>query len=235
MITKINNFYRYNDKLMYISDDFIGFDPLISKELHFEKLDKVNERKQFGTKVRVEEFRIDNCPYSAILVNFLTGGPSKSFKKIEILKNGRTIITYETGNRGLGFLYKAGCNFFVDNKDAYLIDIANFQESNTTRDDLATDYFKLFKFNQMVIPSINESRIIENSLTEGVTYYKEEVEFLRQADWVARANFDGQQFYFSKTSIHGFERTFNGKYIKTKGKRVLEKVEIKVSNETFIF
>ena len=235
MITKINNFYHYNDKLIYVCDDFIVYDPVISKELHFENLDVVNKQKQFGTKVKGEEFRIDNYPYSAILVNFLTGGPLKSFKRIEILKNGRTIITYETGNRGLGFVYKDGNTFFVDEKNAYLIGDANAPKAAGSIDDLTNDYFNLFMFTQIVIPTIDECKIIENSLTKDVTYYKEEIEFLRQTDWTAEANFDGQQLHFSKTSIPGFERTPNGKFMKEKGKRVLEKIEIKINNETFSF
>lgn len=224
-----DNFYLLDNELLYISDEFIGYNPVISKGLNFESMIGTNGKAIFDTNVKVDQFEMGGVPFTAILISFLSSGPLRGYKRIEILKNGQPIINYESGGYGHGTNYKKGLRFFISDDNAYLI--ADGQSlKDTTYDkfykDISPGYYHLLVFANIVIPIIQDRKPVENSLSENVTYYKEEIEFLRQPDWTAEANFNDQKLHFSKSSVLDFGRTPNGKFVKEKGKRVLDKVDV---------
>ena len=46
MIQKFNDFYLLDDTLLYVCDDFIGYNPVISKGLSFESMIGVNGKAE---------------------------------------------------------------------------------------------------------------------------------------------------------------------------------------------
>ncbi|MEO7044253.1 MAG: hypothetical protein ABI091_03025 [Ferruginibacter sp.] len=229
MIQKFNDFYLLDNKLLYVCDDFIGYNPIITKGLDFEKMTGHDRKPTFGTKVKVDKFEIDDEPFTAILISFLYSGPLRGYKRIEILKNGHSIINYESGGYARVTNYKKGNQFFINNNKAYFIaDGQTLKDSETGKfyEGISPGNNHLFLFENIVIPMIQDRNPVENSLSKNGTYYKEEIEFLRQTDWTAEAIFNDQKFNFSKSSVLDFGSTPYGKYKKEKGKRVLDKVHV---------
>ncbi len=229
MIEIFNDFYLLDNKLLYVCDDFIGYNPVISKGLSFERMTGHDRKPTFGTKVKVEQFELDDEPFTAILISFLYAGPLRGYKRIEILKNGRFIINYEAGGYGHGSSYKKGNQFFITNNMAYLIaDGQSLKDKETGKfyEDISPGNNHLFVFENIVIPILQDRKPDVNTFAINGTYYKEEIELHRQTDWTAEAIFNGQKFNFSKSSILDFGRTPNGKFKREKGKRVLDKVDV---------
>ena len=116
-IKELRDFYLFNDKLLYVSKEFIGYDPLISKGLSFEK----SERGAAET-TRHDTFEMGGPTlFYAMLSSFICGGPLRGHERIKILKNGRTIINYEWGSRGHGTIYTGGNDYKIENRDAFLV------------------------------------------------------------------------------------------------------------------
>lgn len=233
MIQKLNDFYLLDDKLLYVCDDFIGYNPVISKGLNFESMITVDGKPVFDTKVKVDQFETSGEHFTAILISHLSSGPLKGFKRIEILKNGQSIINYESGGYGHGTNYKKSTRFFISNDKAYLISEGNSLKDTTTGKfykDISPGYYHLFVFENIVIPIIQKRKTTEDSLSKNTTYYKEEIEFLRQTNWTAKVIFNEKKYHLSKSSVLDFSRNLNGKFMKEKGKRVLDEVDVMVKD-----
>jgi len=114
-IKELRDFYLLDGKLLYVSEEFIGFNPLISKGLSCER------NKKSGTTIKLDEFKISGSSFNAVLTNFMDWGPLRGYRRAEILKNGHTIINYEHGGMGHGSNYCKGNYLYVKNENAFLL------------------------------------------------------------------------------------------------------------------
>ncbi len=118
-IIKLRDFYLFDNKLLYISEEFLGFDPLISKGLSYCIL-----KGKCGTKVKLDEFKMGNSSFNTILTRFVDYGPLRGYQRAEIFKDGKNIINYEHGGMGYGSNYNKGGFFMVENKEITHISIS---------------------------------------------------------------------------------------------------------------
>lgn len=240
MIQKLNDVYLVNDKLLYVSDDFIGFDPIISEGLNFERMIGSNNSIPKSTKVKVEDFKIEGQEYTAILLSVLTHGPLKGYKRIEILLNGKLIINHQYGSHGFGCNYREGRKFLIKNDVAFVILEGNqFKEKKTGLNLLPTDItsgdFHLLKFNNFILPKELEPEIIQHKLEDKKLYEPKDIEFLRQVDWTAVGKIDEEVIEFVQTSIHNMNLSPNGKFEVGGNKNYLHQLEINFKQEQFTF
>jgi len=193
------DFYLLDGKLLYVSREFIGFDPVISKGLSCER------NKKSNTTIKLDEFKLGDSSFNAILTNHISWGPLSGYRRAEILRNGRTIINYEHGGMGHGSNYCKGNYFHLENGNAFLLkngyalrDVSTGKiYSNLNHDN---DY--LFWFKDVVIPIAGKLWPVDGSaLDYDKIYHRAEIEPLRQIQWDAHVNFNSQHIYIKKTAV----------------------------------
>lgn len=232
MITELRDFYLLNDKLLYARRDFIGFNPTISKGLIHDKPNKS------GKKVKLDEFEMRGSSFTVILTYFIDWGPLKGYERVEILKNGRTIICYESGSKGYGYKYSDGNYFFVENENAYLI-AQGYAMINPKTDKIYLDFDKesyyFFWFDNIIIPNKHERDFERKNIPVKEIYTRQEIESLRQIDWEANANFNNTNLQITHSSIPGFSQSLwrldgHEEFRKNKNSEVLWKTEITINH-----
>lgn len=226
---ELRDFYLLDDKLLFVCDDFIGFNPTISEGLTFKK------RKYSGTKVKVQEFEMHGSSFIAILPQFIDWGPLRGYRRVEILKNGRTIIRFERGGKGHGSIYFEGNEFHVEYGNAYLISEGysmRYLNSDRIYKDLKAENFYLLWIKGIVVPKKSVRNIAAIGLDQKGIFTSQEIEPFRQLEWEANVQFNNQNINIVKTSIPGFmnTRTYNGLYEfkLCKNSTTLNKIEIKL-------
>lgn len=203
-VIKLRDFYLLDNKLLYLSREFIGFDPLISKGLSYNLA-----KGKCSTKIKCDEFKMGGSSFNSILTSFCDYGPLRGYERVEILKNGKTIINYEDGGMGYGSNYRKGSCFSVENEDAYLIkDGHSMRDSSTDKiysgfsaDD---EYFLWFK--DIVIPQNRAGK--KSILKSGMKYSHSEIESLRDIIWEANVNYNGHKIYIKETGVTNCLRTY---------------------------
>lgn len=205
MLKELSDFYLLDDKLLYAHKGFIGYNPAISKPLTHESPDTVYP------KVKVEEFEMQGSSFTVILIFFRASGPLRGYKRIEVIKNGRTIIRYEVGSKGFGSNYWEGNYFLVGDDNAYLVARgSSLMEDYKTRkiyNGLDRDSYYFFWFSDIVIPTAEEAEVNYDSFPEDRIYKRSEIEHLRRVEWHAKANFNNHEIDISRSSIPGFWQT----------------------------
>lgn len=199
-IKELYNFYLLDNKLIYISDEFIGFDPLISKGM-------IHKRKETGagTNIILDNFKMDGSLFDAILIDYINWGPVRGYVRTEILKDGHTIINMEHGGMGHGSNYWKGDDFLVAYDNAYLVKRGYAMQDKSTHEiynDLSSDNSYFFWFKNIVIPTKSKSWPIDGSaLVWNKKYTLAEIEPFRQVKWEAQVNFNNHDFTIQKTAI----------------------------------
>lgn len=194
-------FYLFDDKLLYVSRDFIGYNPAI-KDLNYKTPDKL------GTEVKVDEFEMRGSSFKSILTTFFDCGPYRGYTRIEIIKNGRKIIQYERGGSAFGMNYTRGKDFFVEADNGYLITRGNYLKSFET-DKIYNDFnvysYYFLWFTNSVIPTKTKKRVVNyDSLPEKEIYEISEIEHLRQVIWHGKIIINNHEIDISESSIRGF-------------------------------
>ncbi len=198
-------FYFLDDKLLYACSDFIGFDPQISKPLTPERL------QGYGTKVTVDEFNMRGSLFTVILINFRGSGPLRGHTRIEILKEGRTLILYKEGG-GLGGVYTEGSNLLVQQTNAYLVADGHTLKKHkieTLYPDIDGGSYYFFWFADIIIPVTEQVVINYDSLPEKEFYNRGDIKQFRQTEWHAKTVIDDREVVISRSSIPGFLRMEN--------------------------
>ena len=221
MITELHDFYLLNDKLLYACRDLVGFNPTIRKGLIHDK------PNNSGTKVKLDEFEMRGSSFTVILTYFIDRGPVRGYKRVEILKNGRTIICYESGSKGYGYKYSDGNYFFVV-----------YAMINPKTDKIYLDFDKesyyFFWFDNIIIPNKHERDFERKNIPVKEIYTRQEIESLRQIDWEANANFNNTNLQITHSSIPGFSRLrrLDGheEFRKNKNMETLWKTEITINH-----
>jgi len=204
MITKLSKFLVFENKLLYATKDFIGFGPAISKALAYGEYN-------FGRKVTLQEFEMTGSFFSVMLTSFKAAGPLRGYKRIEIIKNGQTIIRYENGGKGHGSNYSEGSYFLIENSNAYLVANGHSMKNYSTNKiyhDLDGDSYYFFWFRDITIPTIKQTLVNYDSLQRKEIYTRREIEHLRQIEWHANTSFNNHKVIISESSIPGFWRTY---------------------------
>ncbi|MDO8667650.1 MAG: hypothetical protein Q7K35_00950 [bacterium] len=198
-IKELRDFYLLDGKLLYVSKDFIGFDPIIGKGLSYERNKKEN------TTIKLDKFKIGETSFNVVLTSFMDWGPLRGYHRAEILKNGYSIINYEHGGMGHGSNYCKGDYFHKENKDAFLLKngyALKDRLSDKIYLDLNGNNDYLFWFKNIVIPTKGKNwpadgRALENNRS----YICAEIESLRQIQWEANVNFSNHHIYIKKTAV----------------------------------
>ncbi len=180
--------------------------PLISRGLSYER------KEGSGTKMKLEEFEMGGSLFNAVLTHFIDWGPLRGYERIEIFKNGRTLINYERGGMGHGSNYSKGSYFHLENKNAFLIK-NGYAMRNAASDkiylDLNGDNDYLFWFKNIVIPTKGKLWPMDGSALEhNKVYSLAEIEVLRQIEWEANVNFNNQNIYIRKSAVPYCLRTY---------------------------
>jgi len=199
-ITGLRDFYVLDGKLLYTSKDFIGYDPFISKGLSHAKV-------KSGVIVKVDEFELNNSSFVAILTYFIAGGPLRGYKRVEIIKNGSTIIRYEIGGKGHGTNYSEGERYFISYSDAFMVYDGYSMKADKVFTDYSGDDYYLFWFKNIVIPTKYECNRNKNNLRDKKTYTANEIEPLRQVEWDTNVIINNREYHIVKTSIPGYFQT----------------------------
>lgn len=146
-IRELRDFYLLDNKLLYISKKFIGYDPLISKGLSFEKTKN-------GKDIKHDTFEMDGVVFNATLTNFISFGPLRGYRRVEISRNDKTIINYECGGMGHGLNYSKGNYFHIENKEAFLVKYGHAMREWVTGkiySDLSEDHYYFLWFKDIII------------------------------------------------------------------------------------
>lgn len=117
IIRGIDNFYSIDNKLLYVSNEFIGYDPIISQRLSWVFSDIG------GIKTISYNFVMDDTSFHAILTTFRSSGPLRGYIRVEIFKNNKLLINYEWGGMGHGSNYLKGTKYHLEDKEAFLLNI----------------------------------------------------------------------------------------------------------------
>lgn len=147
-IKELRDFYLLDGKLLYISKEFIGFDPIISKGMSYERTEKS------GTKMKLEEFEMGEFLFNALLIESFSYGPVSGHKRIDIFRNGESIISHEHGGK-MCWNYEKGNDFYLENNNAFLVKDGNAMRYDSTRKiyrDFIEDQEYFFWFRNIVIP-----------------------------------------------------------------------------------
>lgn len=198
-IKELRDFYLLDDKLLYVSEDFIGYDPLISKGLSYKK------SSESGTTIKIDEFKMENFSFNAILTYHISRGPLRGYTRAEILKDGRTVIKYEHGGMGHGSNYSEGNYFHLEYGNAFLLkDGYAMRDTSTDKiySDFSSDNDYFFWFKNIVIPDKLKSGTGKGLILESDRIYSyAEIEPLRDILWEANLNFNGHKIYIKKTGV----------------------------------
>ncbi len=198
-IKELRDFYLLDNKLLYVSEDFIGYDPLISRGLSYEK------SSESGTTVRLDEFKMENSSFNAILTYHISWGPLSGYMRAEILKDGRTVIKYEHGGKGHGSNYSEGSCFKVVNGNAFLLkDGHAMRDASTDKiySDFSSDNEYFLWFKNIVIPDKLATGTGKGLILEsGRIYSRAEIDPLREILWEANVNFNGHKIYIKETGV----------------------------------
>ena len=114
-LIELKKFYEYKNNLLNATEEFIGFNPLISLPLEFPRT------PEFGEQIIKQNFIVGEEMFTSIFSSSLSSGPLSGHKKIEIYKDKQRIIFTKRGGHGYGTNYSKGRNFFIDGKKAYLL------------------------------------------------------------------------------------------------------------------
>lgn len=235
-IERLFDVFVLDNKLLYACDDFIGFNPAISKGLSYMKM------KGTGTKINTHEFEMLGESFNAILTFSKYFGPLRGYHKVEILRNGTTIIMHKVGGI-LGGCFSKGNKFLIKDGNAYLL-INGFPKIGIETDGywsaLSGDDHYLLGFNDIIVPTKYEIISENNSLPEKEFYLRKEIEPLRQKEWDANFRFNDQDIIIIKTSVPGFTQTYwnkkgFGKFIQEKDSTALDKTEIIIDGKNYYF
>lgn len=235
-IEKLFNFFILYDKLLYICDDFIGYDPEISKGFSYEKF------SGDGTKINLYEFEMLKEHFNVITTFAKYSGPLRGYQRVEVLRKGTTIIMGLVGAAGHGGVFSNGKYSYIDDKNAYLLirGIKGLEKYVTNKGGyssiLSGDDHYLIGFKNIKIPIKAEMKLEQTQLSEGDYISKDEIEVLRQIEWNARFKLKKHSIDIIKTSIPGIEQTYwsrNGfnRFIKCDGETALEKTEIYIDGD----
>jgi len=154
---------------------------------------------------------MDGCSFHVILTTFKAGGPLRGYKRIEIIKNGQTLIRYENGGKGHGSNYSEGNYFLIENSNAYLVATGHSMidyKTNTIYRDLDGDSYYFFWFRDITIPTLEPNIVNYESLPGKEIYTRREIEPLRQLEWHANTSINNHKVMLSESSIPGFWRTY---------------------------
>lgn len=201
MIQRLKDFYILDGKLLFACKDFIGYDPTISKPFVHEIPVKT------GTKAISDEFQMNGCSFNVILTCSTDSAPLRGFKRIEIIKDGQTIINYEKGGKGHGTNYSKGNYYLVESGNAFLVATGGamkyFNDDIIYNDLDSGSYFFLW-FKDIVIPSVEESVNKYDAIPNKEIYSRNDIQHLRQTEWWAKTIINNREIEISKSSIPNF-------------------------------
>lgn len=200
MIKKLNNIFLLNGKLLYASEELVGYNPVISPGFNFTSPGE-------GTTVQSLEFSMDGDPVTVILMYNIRRGPTMIRSWIEIVRYGFTLIRFETGGCSLGYGYSFGKKIFTDKSCAYALvrghDLAD-PETKEVLHDLERENYYLLRFRHFTVPRrfflkpTEYPFFIEPSLTA------EQLEQHRQTEWEAKLNTENEKYMLKKSTVPGF-------------------------------
>jgi hypothetical protein len=205
-IKKLSDFYLLNEKLLYISKDFIGYDPLISNGLSFDHTRGKNEAKR-GL------FIVGEYSFGVIFTYSISYGPLRGFRRVEITREEKTIISHEYGSMGHGSNYSKGSSFCLDGKDAFLV--ARGSTMGDGRDDkiylnLNGNDYHLFWFKNVVIPTKHKISTEEGIATiHNKSYSREEIEPLKQIIWSTDVTLNNHLLRIRKVAVPNCWRIYS--------------------------
>lgn len=205
MITKLNNFYLIDNKLLYISDKLVGFDPLLSTALIFEK------PKLTGTEFNQITFQFNKDRFTAKLTFFCERGPVRGEEKIEIFKNDQPFFTYIKGSKGYGYTYGTHINYIIDNNYAYLLASGYWLQNRKTDfifSNLNPVAYYFMRFDVFSIPKVSQSLDlqIEYDNINNKTFALNEIEKYRTEIWNAKLSTTNYEIAISESEIIGFQK-----------------------------
>lgn len=163
MIKKLKDFFLLDGKLLYACNDFIGFNPMISKGIT-QKRKKVEK----GTEVNVVEFEMYRTSFTMTFTSFIGDEPDRVYKRLEVIKNGLTIIRYEKGGNGDSTNFIKEKHYLVQNTDVFLIaDGCSMMDTNEGKivGDFIADEYYFFWFRNILVPK-NRNYDFENENLE---------------------------------------------------------------------
>jgi hypothetical protein len=197
----LEDFYFFDGHLIYASEDFIGWNPTISKAL-------TQDRPERGTKVKVDEFEMRGSEFTVVLTSYIDWGPLRGYKGIEILKNGMTKIRRKSGSMGFGSNFFEGKEVLVEHGNAYLIKGWNpvgDPEEDARPQDLRRSRHYLLWFTDVVVPKKEEVLSVNlDSLPKKRFYTIGDIKHLRQVEWRGKITLDNCEIVVSRSVIPGF-------------------------------
>lgn len=117
IIRGLDNFYSIDNKLLYVSNEFIGYEPVISQRLTWV----ISEIE--GVRTISYNFVMDDTSFHAILTTSRFSGPLRGYRRVEIFKDEKPLIKYEWGGMGHGSNYSNGIKYHIENNEAFLLKI----------------------------------------------------------------------------------------------------------------
>lgn len=234
MIEKLRDFYVFNDQLLYVSDNFIGFNPHVSEGFTFDKPELM------GHNIKNIQFELNNALFKANLDYRINRGPLSGHMIAEIIKQEELIIKYGSYSKGYGHGGKIGKNYLIKNNQAFLL-VDGYSFRNTETDEYYSDFKSdnnyLLWFENIVIPKAQNLNFDRKDIPEKEIYTEEEIEPFRQIEWEVILNLNGIELKKTKSKIPGFWYCFDTKipnnhlfFVKDTSWSVLSKMEVEVNN-----
>lgn len=224
----MNTLFLFHEKLFFVSDEFIGFSPQKSEPIELKIPYADRSGKGNSTQILPGHFKIGGSIFHTILVYFFSYGPVRGYQRIEVLRNGKSIINFESGSHGHSALYRKGQLYSTGSNEAFLLapNEVGYDEGKYTPKDMLNGDYRLYYFENIVIPKKWESTTSNIRLSNQHDFYPQEIEMFRKDVWLGKILVDGKDIYFKKSIVPGFERTYNGKFKVNPEKSVLPQVEI---------
>lgn len=229
---KLNEFYEYENKLLYASRDFIGYDPLISIPLSMPEFIKGEEIKSDII------FTLADESFKAVLSAGMYYGPIRGFKDIKIFNDDKLIISNRKGGHGHGSNYNEGKSYYIHGPKCYLVIAGHSLEYDSTKEtykNLEPSKYYLLIFKGISIPTLYPD--IEVNLTKDV-YSKEELEQYRQVKWKGQLALTDANIKIESSEVTGFAPSINNGsllYKKFKWMSALNKTTITINESKFEF
>jgi hypothetical protein len=102
-LVELKKFYEYKNNLLHATEEFIGYNPLISLPLEFPRT------PEFGEQIIKQNFIVGEEMFTSVFSSSLSSGPLSSHKKIEIYRDKQRIIFTKRGGYGYGSLLSLVC------------------------------------------------------------------------------------------------------------------------------
>lgn len=204
---ELNDFFEYKQKLLYASEDFVGYDPLISVPL------TIPEFPKGGGEAKAETtFTLGGEEFKASMSVGIFYGPIRGFKDIKIYRGETLILQSKSGSQGHGSNFFSGNTFLLEGRKGFLIVRGygmRYRKDEETFMGVDPSKHYLLVFDGVSKPSIFPEK--ENiSIPAKDIYTKEEIEAYRQTEWkghllIGNQNLEIEYSKVPKFSIYSWE------------------------------